>query len=94
MSAGTERVKLSGLRWTADNVASSPQTKRPQRLPGPSASSAYCVAPVEAPEGRVILPKTVVARYRLESYVSDTMQYAFSLPTKADKVPAGSDLDP
>jgi bifunctional non-homologous end joining protein LigD len=27
----------------------------------------------------------------LESYVTGTMRYAFSLPTKADKVPAGSD---
>jgi hypothetical protein len=27
----------------------------------------------------------------LKSYVTDTMLYAFSLPTKADKVPAGSD---
>jgi bifunctional non-homologous end joining protein LigD len=32
-----------------------------------------------------------VACYRSERYVSDTMLYAFSLPTKADRVPAGSD---
>jgi bifunctional non-homologous end joining protein LigD len=33
----------------------------------------------------------VVARYRCESYVSDTMMYEFSLPTKSDKVPVGTD---
>jgi hypothetical protein len=33
----------------------------------------------------------VVARYRCESYVSDTMLYEFSLPTKSDKVPVGTD---
>jgi hypothetical protein len=33
----------------------------------------------------------VVARYGLESYVSDAMLYSFSLPAKADKVPARAD---
>jgi bifunctional non-homologous end joining protein LigD len=33
----------------------------------------------------------VVVRYEMERYVNSTMQYAFSLPTKADKVPTGSD---
>jgi bifunctional non-homologous end joining protein LigD len=33
----------------------------------------------------------IVARSGLEGYVSDTMLYAFALPTKADKVPGGSD---
>jgi hypothetical protein len=32
----------------------------------------------------------VVARHRLESYVSDTMLYGFSFPTKSDEVPTGS----
>jgi bifunctional non-homologous end joining protein LigD len=37
-----------------------------------------------------IAPGIAVARYDLESCVTDTMLYAFSLPTKADKVPAGA----
>jgi hypothetical protein len=58
------------------------------RLPGPVRT--HYTAPKE-PKGEAILPEMVVSRYGLASYVSGTMLYAFSLPTKADKAPAGSD---
>jgi hypothetical protein len=59
------------------------------RLSGPSTHTHHTTTLAHGTEGEATLPKMVVARYRLESYVTDTMQYSFSLPTKSDKVPAG-----
>jgi hypothetical protein len=42
-------------------------------------------------EGEATLSEMMVVRHGLESYVSDTMLNAFSLPTKSDKVPTGSE---
>jgi hypothetical protein len=66
-----------------------PQIKWPQRCRG-----RVCLRitlPSKLPEGEAILPGLVVARYGSQGYVSSTMLYAFSLPTKANKVPAGTD---
>jgi hypothetical protein len=48
------------------------------------------IAPIETVELSA-LQGLIVARYGLEGYVNSMTLYTFSLPTKADKVPAGCD---